>query len=1341
VHGMNGKETVVRGARISLLAAFAAAACLANLAGCVGSGDDNSFVFPTDGGDAKATGDGGPGGDARGTGDGASDAGRDADAKPADAQGSDAKAGDATVAEAGLAVDATAADAPTMVQSTGGVAAFDTSPFDIGLVGCNAALARSFTIKNAGTATLIVAASVTTSDATNGSFSVNGADTTSLSVAPGATQSLSIAAAIPLAATAGAVVHGSLNLITTDKNSARVSIMLSATPLGATLVAAGNLATVTFAATKVGTAAPPKSFTLQNIGNAPLTLKIAAPSGHDFSLTGAGVPTTLAGNGGAIQLTAGFTPSQAGIEKPSSDITVTALNQCGTSLASVDFSGTGTVGNIVNFPSKIPFSAACGGPAPAPLPFLLMNTGSVPVQVNLQVVDPANAGFSVAPTVAIVPPPSSISPEGGTASFAVSAPPFPAQTGNGGTEAGSMPASIQATIRLTTDSNQIPDITLTEEPQGASLVFAPVGSSGGSAGVVLNAAVGATSGQTFKVVNKGTGAPAPVALTLVPTAAPDAGPGAGLDGSAVAGAPDPFTFDTGTVATLQVLPGAAGASANVTFAPMAAGDSFANIVMRADPTTLCARLPPALPVQGHASGLDVGPTQLTFYPTCDGKPVATQQFTIRNTTTKPLAWAIGAIMGPGAVNYTLTDISVSDTTTTAAPTKLPAPFTNTPQSLAPTQVATVTLAVAPIPSAATAAIGGAPWSAPLPAQLAAWLNVDSPAGGAVISLGETPEGDRLSVSLGSANSVPITSMAFGPVPKGSTSAAQPFVITNEATPVIGYPGANVSITVSGDAAFAVSTPFPTLALPPGGALAEGVMYTPGGEGPAVPTTITVAQRDPTAPLCASLPTPIALSGSGLLAAAAVSPTAWDFGPVTCGLAAAKPVTITVSNPAATSNLPFRVMSVTFGNPNSPYSFQTTPAPPAIPVGGSWTFNVTSSLPTIGVDPNNPHAFDDTLTVTTDIGGTIPIKLSLEPQGAVIADTVPALNPNWDFGTVDFGSVGSIFGHIQNTGNAPATVTLAPVAPQVLPGVFGLATSPMTTPPSLTVPGAGSITEIRGQFTPTTSSASWTGQATLTVSGPLCQALPAQWASPTIQLSGSAPSASPLVTRSVDHIDFKPTECGDVAADSQTITLTNNTNQPYAFGTRLGTGKYYRVSANTTSLAPVGGTAVITVTRPGVSPGPGVLSGKEPYADNLFVDVGPAGADGGVATTVVPFTFALSWALHGSVLSLPAAPFYVVDNSASSLLPISNTGDEPASVTVLSSPLGAVVFTPNPVAVPAGGVGKVQTAPSLIHPPCASQTTSNVLFLFNDCTPGASCSVCQPLPSSVPALSCQGTYSR
>jgi hypothetical protein len=491
-------------------------------------------------------------------------------------------------------------------------------------------------------------------------------------------------------------------------------------------------------------------------------------------------------------------------------------------------------------------------------------------------------------------------------------------------------------------------------------------------------------------------------------------------------------------------------------------------------------------------------------------------------------------------------------------------------------------------------------------------------------------------------------------------------------------------------------------------------------------TLGLATTDP---LCTPLPQPLPLSGTGTRGQLSVSAATLAFGTdpqdpaglVNCG-AVGTGRTLTLAN---VGNQAMQVTGLSMGKAGqSPFVLSGSAAtlPLALGIGGSSTLTVTPSpIPASVANPNDPSLFSDTLTITTDTPQDSPhvVHLTMQARGAVIADT--PLPTAWTFGTVTAGGIATFNSAIQNTGNAAALVRLNGLT---LPSVFGLAGSPVTA-------AANAVTPVVGQFTPPSADGTWSDQGTLTVSAAqaFCAPLPASWNAPTINLSGSS-SGNAAVTIS-GSLAFPGTECGGAVPGGQAVVLSNTTAQALGFTAQLSAGKFYSLSSGSGTI-PAGSTASVVVSPHAVIPGPGVMPGSAPYADNLVVTV----ATSPPTTLTVP----VSWTIDGAVLTLPQGSgpggqgFYVADSTSGFPLPLGNTGTATASVSVAIQPSGSVFLTPNPPIAVIPGIG---ASPELVSsstaPACPTTAPATLTFVYSG-------PVCQPLPlASVNVQACVGTY--
>jgi hypothetical protein len=1274
--------------------------------GCViGGGDDTTAsVFIGDGGEAGA-GEGGPP--------------KDATTPSADAADSSAPR-DATVAEGAPP----SGSVPT--------ASVSTSPIDFGSVPCGApAATHSVVIGNTGSAPLAVSASTTGT-----AFAVS---PSTLTVAPGSSGTLALAATVQGSAAAGAALTGSLGIFTNDPTQGSLSIPLTATPTGATLVlTSGGTGAVTFPATLVGGAAASTSFSITNNGNAAASVSITDPApniGVSF-LPGAlssTAPVMVAPHA-SVTANVQYAPTAAGNgQSATSSVMVTATAMCGTNLSSVGYAGSAVLGTVSGWPASVEFqNAYCGGAAPSAQTFALKNPGTTDEQVtDCHIVEPD--GTSVPCTAALGPADGSAAPVF-TASLGAST--IPAN--------GSLTVTVQAspvpstssltviggTLSMTLNpplSTSLASLPLHEYPTGAVLAFDSKTFGSFPSPIIL---LGAPADQSFNVLNTGNwpaSGGADVTLSVV------AGAGdAGVDASG----PSAFAVLT---PSLSVPVGGASAERNdsMRFAPVVAGANAATLTMSVDPSTpLCAPLPSAsLLGTGVGAGASVVPSTLSFLAPCNGTAPAPQSFTVTNSGALDMTWQLGPVTGAGAARYT----------TSATPA---------PGLLGPGQSATVTVTAQPFDAMPA---GGAPVN-PDPTTLAAEVVVttDIPFDmGRAVSLGEIPVGDQLALSTSRLN--------FGQFPAGQTTVAQAFTVTNAAN--LGSPDAHYSLVVqgAGAASYSMSPAASSVGLSAQGTSApESVTFSPMG---GVPYPATVALTTTDAVLCAPLPPPLVLAGTGTSGHVSVAPGTVVFGDgpsglVDCGTTApVQTLTVTNTMAAAGGNQAFNVTSISLGKQGAaaPFTFATSPATPvpfSVPVGGSFSVTLTPQAIPAVADPNDATSFQDVLTITTDSTGDMPhtIPLVMQPRGAVIVQ--PPLETTWNFGTIGLGSLGTFSTSFQNTGNDTVSMALVGLAQ---PNVFALALGPTA---------ASGITPIIGQFTPTALDGNWSDQGSLvmTAASAFCSAPPAPWQAtsptiwtgPAIALSGAS-NSNPPISISATALAFPTTDCGNAPPAGQTLTLTNNTNQPQPFSARILASVHpnsYSLSGPFTAAdagfgagtIPPMGVASLVVTPNGVVPGPGVLAGS--YAATIEIDI--------ATTPTTTYTVPLSWALSGAVLSLVPGgtpftdgrglPFYLADSATGHALPISNTGTSAVTLDFTIQPPGAFAFTPQtPLAILPGLVAAPQLSDLAAAPMCPpSPVTAGAATPIY-----VSGAVCQPLsfstvagPVSIPAVSiyyCAGTF--
>jgi hypothetical protein len=665
---------------------------------------------------------------------------------------------------------------------------------------------------------------------------------------------------------------------------------------------------------------------------------------------------------------------------------------------------------------------------------------------------------------------------------------------------------------------------------------------------------------------------------------------------------------------------------------------------------------------------------------------------VTNNGNADLTWAMGPLTGAGAGNYAVV--------TTPAP-----------GLLIPGESAQVLVSAAGVPS---------PPTDPSPTAFSAALTIttdvplDPPH---LIALGEVPLGDQLAFS--------VPNLRFGQVPTG-TSLSQPLALENRANP--GSPAASFAFTLTGAGGTGYSVnPSRIDGLAPSATTPPLLVGFGPSAASSYPAALGLVTGDA---LCAPLPSPLTLSGTGTQGKVFVSASTLAFGTdpadpdglVDCG-ATGISRTFTLSN---VGNQAFHVTALALARgTTSPFAVSPPGTLPlAIPIGGGITITVTpAAIPAIA-DPNDATLFRDTLTVTTDAALDAPHALALvmQARGAVIRDT--PLAATWDFATVGFGAIATLTTAIENDGNAAARVSLGGLAQ---PSVFGLESNP-------TRALGRTATPVIAQFVPPTASGAWTDQGTLVVSaeGAFCAPLPSQWNGAAIALSGRSNAAAPITA--TGSLLFPATDCGNPPPAAQALVLSNATDVAYPYTLTLQSGAFYDVANPGPGSLPPNGTAQIVVVPKAVVPGAGVEPGSAPYADTLLVTV--------ATTPPTVISAPLAWTLNGAVLSLPegAGPgldpsgvaYYPADSTGTFSLPIRNDGNAPVDVSLGAAPGDLLSFSPSPALRLLPGL---VTAPALLTtsgaPACPSTTQATIAIAYA----GA---VCQPLPfSSLLVHACAG----
>jgi hypothetical protein len=448
-------------------------------------------------------------------------------------------------------------------------------------------------------------------------------------------------------------------------------------------------------------------------------------------------------------------------------------------------------------------------------------------------------------------------------------------------------------------------------------------------------------------------------------------------------------------------------------------------------------------------------------------------------------------------------------------------------------------------------------------------------------------------------------------------------------------------------------------------------------------------------LCAPLPTPLNLSGSGTTGKVVVSPTSFVFTPdgksqsVPCGQTAL-PATVTIQNIGTALfnwNTTLLHGSGTF--------YTVTPASGAVSPMSSQMVTITpKGIPATA--STIPNAFGDTLTITTNAAMDVPHPISLNEtaQGAIISRSTNSLG----FGNVASGTTSTVSYTFSNTGNVDATLTLTNGDPAFVQ------TSPLTVSASAGIFATESVS-----FQPTTiQSYSDIGLLALQSPVPLCGAFPGN-----LTLSGTG--ANPSLAAVPGTLNFGSVPCGSAPMSTQTVNITNN-GPATTFTAALlkGAGSYFGVAPMSGNLG-AGAMVPLVVTGSMI---PAIAStSSNAYGDTLQVTTALNNVvDVNLTMTALGAVLGFSKANVAFATTAPNTP-------ETSPLTVNNTGNLSTNVTLTTTSVFGVTPT-------AGTVGGGQTLPITASFDPTLATAMSYTGTLSVAVP-ASTPLCSPLPTPIP----------
>jgi thiol-disulfide isomerase/thioredoxin len=248
------------------------------------------------------------------------------------------------------------------------IAALAPGATDFGTVTVGAApVSRTFTLSNAGTAALDIAA-VAVDDTDFAATSGCGS-----SVAPSGSCSIVVAFA-PAAATTYA------GTLTITSNGGKATAALTGSGSLAPVPVLAWVGVAAFADTAVGSTSAPVSLTLVNQGPGASTLTSLAASSAEFVVGGTCVAGTVLAGGSSCAVTLAFAPAAVG-PRPAT-LSIAASGSPPPPLA---LSGNGILAAqqaLTVTPNAVSFPAFTAGTTVAPVPLLVANSGTTPIRVT-----------------------------------------------------------------------------------------------------------------------------------------------------------------------------------------------------------------------------------------------------------------------------------------------------------------------------------------------------------------------------------------------------------------------------------------------------------------------------------------------------------------------------------------------------------------------------------------------------------------------------------------------------------------------------------------------------------------------------------------------------------------------------------------------------------------------------------------------------------------------------------------------------------------------------------------------------------------------------------------------
>ena len=525
------------------------------------------------------------------------------------------------------------------------------------------------------------------------------------------------------------------------------------------------------------------------------------------------------------------------------------------------------------------------------------------------------------------------------------------------------------------------------------------------------------------------------------------------------------------------LPAAASCTVSVTFTPASTGDTTGTIQVNDNSYNMGPSQTLALDGTGTLPGVSVTPSPLTFSSQLLGTSSTARNVTLQSTGTGPLTVANVSVTGP----FSQTNNCIG--------------------SIAPAASCSIAVVFSP------AVVGSA---------------------SGVLTI--TDDAGTQTVAVSGSGTSPVTfsasSLSFGSLAVGSTSAAKTVTVTNRLSTALSFAG----ISVAAGGPFAIASNTCGTGVAAGANCVVGVTFTPSATG-AASGTLTFADS------AINSPQAVSLSGTGT-APVTLSASSLSFGTVTVGTtSASKSVTLTNHLSVALTLSP---VAITAG-----FNIASNTCGASVAAGGTCAVGVTFT-------PTATGAATGTLTFA-DSAANSPQTVTLSGSGGATSSPVTLSASTLSFGTV---TVGTTTAATTVTVTNHQTVSLSFTSIGIT-GAFAIAGNTCGTGI-----GAGASCSVGVTFGPTAI-----GAAT----GTLTFADNATNSPQKVSLSGTG---SAPVSLSASALNFGVVAVGSASA-GQAVTVSNASANAVAVNGIAISGDFADTSTCTASL-PAGGNCVVTV---------------------------------------------------------------------------------------------------------------------------------------------------------------------